>query len=58
MLALVRISSDCVHGKLKDWHTETITTDLSLSPFDGDELTKILDLIGQLQGERKVSYDG
>lgn len=27
---------------------ETITTDVSLSPFDGDELSKILDLIGQL----------
>ncbi|KAG0697316.1 hypothetical protein DFH29DRAFT_946926 [Suillus ampliporus] len=28
---------------------ETITTDVSLSPFDGDELSKILDLIGRLQ---------
>lgn len=27
---------------------ETITTDVSLSPFDGDELSKILDLISQL----------
>ncbi|KAG1873588.1 hypothetical protein DFJ58DRAFT_759103 [Suillus subalutaceus] len=27
---------------------ETITTDVSLSPFDGDELSKILDLIDQL----------
>ncbi|KAG2128972.1 hypothetical protein DEU56DRAFT_915294 [Suillus clintonianus] len=33
---------------------ETITTDVSLSPFDGDELSKILDLIGQLQGKRKL----
>ncbi|KAG1805190.1 uncharacterized protein BJ212DRAFT_1284012 [Suillus subaureus] len=34
---------------------ETITTDVSLSPFDGDELSKILDLIDQLGGKRKVS---
>ncbi|KAG1893442.1 uncharacterized protein F5891DRAFT_1066667 [Suillus fuscotomentosus] len=27
---------------------ETVTTDVSLSPFDGDELSKILDLIDQL----------
>ncbi|KAG1717957.1 hypothetical protein EDB19DRAFT_1062728 [Suillus lakei] len=30
---------------------ETITTDLSLSPFDGDELSKILDLIDRFQGK-------
>jgi hypothetical protein len=34
---------------------ETITTDVSLSPFDGDELSKILDLIDRLKGKRKVS---
>ncbi|KAG2138064.1 uncharacterized protein EDB93DRAFT_1253449 [Suillus bovinus] len=34
---------------------ETITTDVSLSPFDGDELSKILDLIDKLGGKRKVS---
>lgn len=34
---------------------ETITTDVSLSPFDGDELSKILDLISQLGGKWKVS---
>ncbi|KAG1729009.1 hypothetical protein EDB19DRAFT_1939282 [Suillus lakei] len=32
---------------------ETITTDLSLSPFDSDELSKILDLIDRFQGKRK-----
>ncbi|KAJ8594025.1 hypothetical protein M405DRAFT_785153 [Rhizopogon salebrosus TDB-379] len=36
---------------------ETITTDLSLSPFDGDELTKILDLIGQLQENVHGGYE-
>ncbi|KAG1892007.1 hypothetical protein F4604DRAFT_1565022 [Suillus subluteus] len=33
---------------------EIITTDLSLSPFDADELSKILDLIDRLEGKRKV----
>jgi hypothetical protein len=33
---------------------ETITTDVSLSPFDGDELSKILDLIDRL----KENVDG
>ncbi|KAG1752368.1 uncharacterized protein EDB91DRAFT_1102074 [Suillus paluster] len=32
---------------------ETITSDVSLSPFDGDELSKILDLIGRLQENDK-----
>ncbi|KAJ8582201.1 hypothetical protein M405DRAFT_831068, partial [Rhizopogon salebrosus TDB-379] len=36
---------------------ETITTDLSLSPFDSDELSKILDLIGQLQENDHGGYD-
>jgi len=27
-----------------------ITSDVSLSPFDADELSRILDLIGHLQG--------
>ncbi|KAG2042009.1 hypothetical protein BDR03DRAFT_841637, partial [Suillus americanus] len=37
---------------------ETITTDVSLSPFDGDELSKILDLIDQLKGKRKPGSCG
>ncbi|KAG1734990.1 hypothetical protein EDB19DRAFT_1725421 [Suillus lakei] len=35
---------------------ETITTDVSLSPFDGDELSKILDLIGQLEDKVGGAY--
>ncbi|KAG1752370.1 uncharacterized protein EDB91DRAFT_512380 [Suillus paluster] len=35
---------------------EAITTDLSLSPFDGDELPKILDLISQLQDNAQDEY--
>ncbi|KAG2068090.1 hypothetical protein BDR04DRAFT_1120022 [Suillus decipiens] len=35
---------------------ETITTGVSLSPFDGDELSKILELINQLGGKRKGFY--
>ncbi|KAG1752371.1 uncharacterized protein EDB91DRAFT_512302 [Suillus paluster] len=35
---------------------ETITTDLSLSPFDGDELSKILELISQLQDYKQDEY--
>ncbi|KAG1732546.1 hypothetical protein EDB19DRAFT_2026947 [Suillus lakei] len=38
-------------GSLKKEFIETITTDLSLSPFDGDELSKILDLIDRFQGK-------
>ncbi|OAX43356.1 hypothetical protein K503DRAFT_708684 [Rhizopogon vinicolor AM-OR11-026] len=36
---------------------ENVTTDLSVSPFDGDELSKISDLISQLQ-ENVQSRDG
>ncbi|OAX43355.1 hypothetical protein K503DRAFT_853348 [Rhizopogon vinicolor AM-OR11-026] len=37
---------------------ENVTTDLSLSPFDGDELSKISDLISQIQEnvQRKGEY--
>ncbi|KAG2361740.1 hypothetical protein BDR07DRAFT_1408763 [Suillus spraguei] len=35
---------------------ETITTDVSLSPFDGDELAKILELINQLGDNVGGSY--
>jgi len=34
---------------------ETVTSDLSLSPFDGSELSKILELIGHLQGKQMLS---
>ncbi|KAG1806416.1 uncharacterized protein HD556DRAFT_1225134 [Suillus plorans] len=35
---------------------EIITTDLSLSPFDGDELSKILDLIDRFEGKRNIIF--
>lgn len=35
-------------------NAEIITTDLSLSPFDGDELSKILDLIDRLEDVDKA----
>jgi len=33
-----------------------ITSDMSLSPFDSDELSKIQELIGLLQGKRKFLW--
>jgi hypothetical protein len=35
---------------------EIITTDLSLSPFDGDELSKILDLIDRLEDDHQGAH--
>ncbi|KAG2138067.1 uncharacterized protein EDB93DRAFT_1253450 [Suillus bovinus] len=36
---------------------EIITTDLSLSPFDGDELSKILDLTDRFEGKQRPGRD-
>jgi hypothetical protein len=36
--------------KLRTQPSEIITSDASLSPFDADELSKILELINHLQG--------
>jgi hypothetical protein len=35
---------------------DVITSDKSLSPFGVEELSKILDLIGHLQGTQNFSY--
>lgn len=51
MLALVRFPYQCTMCRWKEF-IEVITTDLSLSPFDGDELSRILDLIDRFEGKR------
>jgi hypothetical protein len=47
------ISLSVHHVSLKEF-IEVITTDLSLSPFDSDELSRILDLIDRFEGKRSV----
>ncbi|KAG2042013.1 hypothetical protein BDR03DRAFT_996983 [Suillus americanus] len=43
----------CIHRPLKGG-AHAITTDVSLSPFDDDEYSKILDLVGGVEGKQKI----